>query len=227
MAVITISRQHGSGGDEVAARVCELLGYRYFDKALMAEVAYDAGLSEDEVVDFSEAAYEAPSFLDRLVSLLTLPAGEAPTVARVSTWQRDRTGAKVRAVEELGESRTVAVVGQTIHAAHKLGEVVIVGRGGQAVLKAKPDVLHVRLEAPMEARVKRVQDQEGLSEREAERRIGERERASSRYVRRFYDQDWSDPMLYHVVINTGRWSVEAAAQLIVHGVGLLLPEAAS
>jgi cytidylate kinase len=47
MAVITISRQFGSGGREVAARVCELLGYDYFDKELIAQVAtrIDVGVS--------------------------------------------------------------------------------------------------------------------------------------------------------------------------------------
>ena len=35
MTVITISRQYGSGGDEIADRVCELLGYRHFDKRLI------------------------------------------------------------------------------------------------------------------------------------------------------------------------------------------------
>ena len=47
MSVITISRQYGSGGDEIAARVCEILDYRYFDQRLMSQVAVKAGLSED------------------------------------------------------------------------------------------------------------------------------------------------------------------------------------
>jgi cytidylate kinase len=215
MAVITISRQYGSGGDEIAARVCEILGYRFFDKALMAQLASEVGLSEGEVVDYSEASFKSRNVLDRLVSLLTTPPGEAPTVAQVSTWQRDATGTKVRAVEEVGEERSVAIVGQTILAARKVGNVVIVGRGGQAILKDKPGVLHVRIEAPLEARIQRIQEQQKLSERDAERLISERDRSSARYVKRFYDADWSDPMLYHLVINTGRWGTEAAAQLIV------------
>lgn len=54
MAVITISRPYGSGGDEIAVRVCEMLGYRYFDKRWMAQVAPEVGLNEGEIVDFSE-----------------------------------------------------------------------------------------------------------------------------------------------------------------------------
>lgn len=88
MSVITISRQYGSGGDEIAARVCEILDYRYFDQRLMSQVAVKAGLSEDEAIDFSEAEYKSQSFLGNLLDLLTRPAGEAPAVAQVSTWSQ-------------------------------------------------------------------------------------------------------------------------------------------
>ncbi len=54
MAVITISRQFGSGGDEVASQVSQRLGYRVFDKNMMAQVAADMELTEGEFVDFSE-----------------------------------------------------------------------------------------------------------------------------------------------------------------------------
>ena len=58
MAVVTISRQFGSGGDEIADRVCKLLGYHYFDKALMRRIATEASLSPTEIVDFSEDNYK-------------------------------------------------------------------------------------------------------------------------------------------------------------------------
>jgi CMP/dCMP kinase len=58
VAVVTISRQYGSGGREVAARLCELLGYRYFDKDLMSEVAHEVGLSPQEIVDFPEDQHQ-------------------------------------------------------------------------------------------------------------------------------------------------------------------------
>jgi cytidylate kinase len=52
MAIITISRQVGSGGKEIANQVANLLGYRLFDKQLMSKVAAEMGLSESEVIDF-------------------------------------------------------------------------------------------------------------------------------------------------------------------------------
>ena len=67
MAVITISREVGSGGDQIARRLCELLGYRYFDKTLMAQVAKEQGVSDTEVVDFSEDKYRLRGFIDALL----------------------------------------------------------------------------------------------------------------------------------------------------------------
>ena len=71
MTVITISRQTGSSGDQIAARVCELLGYRLFDKDMMVQVAADVGLSEGEVIDVSEANFQSRTIFNRLLSLLT------------------------------------------------------------------------------------------------------------------------------------------------------------
>ena len=67
MAAITISRQIGSGGDSIAARVCEILEYQYFDKRLMTQVAEEVGLSERELVDYSEDNYTVQNFMDRLL----------------------------------------------------------------------------------------------------------------------------------------------------------------
>lgn len=208
MAVITISRQVGSGGREIAARVCELLGYEYFDKDLMARVAAEVGLSESEVVDYSEEHYRVKSFLERL-----FPSPRV--VARISTRTRDATGAVTLTVEQLDEAQCVELVRSAILAAYRRGNVVIVGRGGQAILQNRPGVLHVRIEAPMEVRLRQIQKREGLSAEEAQRLIVQRDQSSAKYLSQFFGIRWDDPLLYHLVINTGKWGPETAAQLIV------------
>jgi cytidylate kinase len=103
MAVITISRQFGSGGDEIAAKVCYMLEYLYFDKQLMLQVAADMGLSEYEVVDFSEDTYKMRGFVDRVLSW------RGPRmVARVDTWKQEPTGTVTKEVIELDEANSVA-----------------------------------------------------------------------------------------------------------------------
>lgn len=216
MAVITISRQHGSWGDEIAARVCEMLGYRFFDKRLMAEVASEMALAPSEVVDFSEDTYKVEGFLERL-----LGRGGPRVVARVGTWQETPSGARTKELLELDETDAVSLVKGTIEAAYRHGNLVIVGRGGQVVLKDKPDVLHVRLEAPLEVRVQCLQEREKLDRGMAQELVATRDKATTAYLRRFYDVDGANPLLYHMTLNTGKLTVDTAAHLIVNAVSYL------
>ncbi len=222
MAVITISRQYGSGGDEIAARLCEELGYRAFDKRLMAQVASEMGLSEREIVDFSEANYKVRGFLERLFGRRS-----ARIVAETGTWTQDTSGARAVQVEQLDEEWCVRMVRTTIQAAYERGNVVIVGRGGQAILQDKPGVLHVRLQAPLGARIVRVRYQEPSGpapegqQGAAQNIVLDRDRAAAEYLRRFYDIDWADPSLYHMVLDTKKWDIEPAVQLIVQAVSYL------
>jgi cytidylate kinase len=217
MAIITISRQYGSGGNEIAGRVCELLEYRYFDKDLMARVASEVGLSENEVVDFSEDKYRVRTLLERLLVTWIEPR----PVAEVSTWKEQVTGARTKEMEKLDEISGITLIQSTMQAAYELGNVVIVGRGGQAILKDKSGVLHVRLEAPLELRIQRIQTQENISPATARERVTKRDRAAAAYLKRFYNINWADPLLYHLVLNTDRWGAEAAAQLIANAVNCL------
>ena len=215
MAVITISRQHGSGGDEVAARVCDMLGYRFFDKRVMERMATEFGVSSSNVVDFSEEQYEVRGFLDRL---------RGPrVVAQVRSWSEDVSGRREPVVQQLDEHQAISMVRRTILAAYDQDNIVILGRGGQAILRGQPGVLHIRIEAPLEDRVHRVQQEEGVNERDAGRQVTGRDKAAADYVDNFYEVDWSDPMLYDLVLNTGTWDAEAAARIIVNAVSHLPP----
>jgi cytidylate kinase len=216
MAVITISRQYGSGGDEIAARVCEILDYQYFDKRIMAQVATEVGLSKSEIVDFSEDHYKMPGFLERLFGRRS-----PRVVARVRIWREETNGARVEQIETLDEAKSITLVQSTVQAAYRRGNIVIVGRGGQAILKDKPDVLHVRIEAPLDIRNQRIYDQENASMAGAQDSAVNHDRAAADYLRRFYGIDWAAPMLYDLVINTGKLSLEAAAQLIVKAISYL------
>jgi CMP/dCMP kinase len=228
MAVITISRQYGSGGDEIAAYLCEVLGYHYFDKRLMARVATEAGLSPSEVVDFSEDNYKVRSFLERLFG-----RHSSHMVARSGALTRDVLGPRIkiltpsrgiflyedsREAEEPEEAKSIALIEAVIRVAYQHGNVVILGRGGQAILKDKPEGLHVRIVASLAARVQRLHEQKNFNLGEAKDIVIQRDRASAEYLRRFYDLDWADPALYDLVINTTKLGLEGATQLIVAAV---------
>ena len=218
MAVITISRQTGSGGDEIAALVCKQLGYRYFDKAMLAKAASEETQSDVDFLKFAEEDFVKGSPLMNRLLALAGASREAP-VAQLRTWSETANGQRTIQVVQLDESRAIQLVQSAIHHVAAQGNVVIMGRGAQIILKDHPGALHVRIEAPWEDRVQRVKaryDLRGEGARtEAQNLIARRDEASADYVRRFYDVNIKDAQLYHLVINTGRVPVETAADLIV------------
>ena len=218
MTVITISRQFGSGGDEIAEIISKKIGYRIFDKQLLVKATHEAGLSSQEIVDYSEDHYKAQNFLDRLF-------GRSRTVVQMSTWVETKDGVRITEQLNVNEEQALGFVHKAIMAAHKMGDMVIVGRGGQAILHDQPDVLHVRVEAPLEERIMRVRSDPEIAKRgygdaiEARRiaqdLIEKSDIASADYLKRFYNVNWSDSSLYHLIINTGKLHLENAAELII------------
>jgi cytidylate kinase len=212
MPAITISRQYGSGERKIAARVCELLGYRLFDKWLIAQVAAEVGLSKNEIVDFSEEHYKVKNLLARMGEIFSVPSRRLVEVPVPASGLLE---GPTLSVTQMDEKAAVALVNTAILAAYDMDFVVIIGRGSQMVLKDKPNVVHVRLEAPLETRIARVQKAERLSHEEARLLIEERDRAAAHYLEDYHKVQWDNPLLYHLILNTGKVEAEAAAQIII------------
>jgi cytidylate kinase len=226
MPVITISRQYGSGGDEIAGLLCKESGCRLFDKFLLVRAAVDAGLSENEIVDYSEDDHKVKNFLSRLF-------GTSQPIAQKSVWKETSSGVRVAERVQLTEETALSLVRKAVEYACRLDNIVIVGRAGQAILKNEPEALHVRVVAPLEDRLLRVRSDPRITEqhfanqveirRSAQDLIESRDAASADYLRRFYGVDWSDPLLYHLVVNTGKMTLEQAAGLILEMARLMKP----
>lgn len=221
MAVITISRQTGSGGDEIAARVCDLLGYRYFDKQVMLEAAAAAGLCEAEVVDFSEDHYKVRDFLSRLLR------SRPRTVRQVLFREEEHKLIDTLTAHDMDEARCADLVRYAISSAYEQGDIVIVGRGGQAVLHNKPGVLHVRIIAPLEERILRLREQGVIGVSQLKVNIADGDRASAEYLKRFFGISWDDPAQYHMILNTGLLNLDAAASIIAGAIKYLSPATAA
>jgi cytidylate kinase len=207
MSIITISREIGSGGDEVAHKLCEVLGYRYFDKSLMTEVAVKMGISENEVIDYSEDSYKLRSFIDNLFR-------RKEPLATVTVKGTNTSGAITQMTEILDEERALKLIQRTIERLRERNNVVIVGRGSQVILRDAPGVLHIRIVAPLEQRISRIMMNRSLTRSEARDYIASKDKASEEYLHRFYGVDWNDPALYHLIVNMGKWSIEEATGII-------------
>lgn len=114
----------------------------------------------------------------------------------------------------------IAAVGTVLNELALEGNVVIVGRGGQIVLKDRVDVLHVRVIAPMETRIARVSAVRKVSPDAALAQIQTSDRTRRQYFQRFYQTQLDDPVLYDLIINSGRIAPPSAAKLICTSLAL-------
>jgi cytidylate kinase len=219
MAVITLSRQYGSGGREIAARICDLLGYRYLDKQLIIKTALEAGLSTSEMLEFREESPNTRNFIERL--LMPGPPAAAEIAIRVPTSGKEED----LTLEMLDSEKCRALVRSVIHAEYKNGNAVIVGRGGQAVLQGLPGALHVLVQASMPARILRIQQMEGVGMEQAYHSALEHDRVTARYLDRVFGVRWDDQMLYHIELNSSKVGIEQAARIVAQAASILWPVA--
>lgn len=94
------------------------------------------------------------------------------------------------------------------------GNVVILGRAGQVILRGRPDTLHVRLIAPPEVRAERLAAAQAISQAAALEQIKASDRSRKNYLKKFYAADWNDLALYDLVINTAHFDPAQTAAVI-------------
>ena len=110
-------------------------------------------------------------------------------------------------------------IADAIEAMAAEGNVVIGSHGASFVLGARDDLLRVFVTAPPAARARRVAQQRGIDEKEAERQIRDADKSRADYLKRSYDVDREDPTQYDLVVNTDFLSPGEAASLVAHAAG--------
>lgn len=198
--LITISRQFGAGGSEVAERVAAALGWRLVDNELVEQVALRAGLPPEEVAEREE---RVPMFTERLAR--TLAAGTPELFPLVG---------EGRVVPRCLEHELVKITEAVVAEVAAPGRVVLVGRAAVAVLGRERDALHVRLVAPKPFRIETAARRLGVTSAQACAMLEETDRMRARYHREYYHRDWNDPLLYHMVLNTGALGIAGATEII-------------
>lgn len=200
--LITISRQMGSDGEEVARLLAEKLGVPYLDREIISRAAALAGVSEETV----QEAERAQSFLDRMVELL----GRYPVAAELGAPMPDLPATPALTVETYRK-----LIEDVIHSVVEKGPAVILGHGGQMVLRDNPGVLRVFICAPIERRIAYMMTREGLTATVSRKRLQEEDNRIADYFRTYYRVNWNDPLIYDLTINCDRISVPAAVELIL------------
>lgn len=196
---ITISREYGAGGFEVAQKLVSMLNDEFkpepswaaYDKDLLDKLSQDMGLSKPLSDTLThDARKKMTEFFETFFSKFP------PQVA---------------VFQKLVENIKTLLCN---------GNVVIVGRAGRRIAKDMPGGFHVRIVAPLKWRVSRVARIFDVSEKEADQIIKEKIKKRDSFLKEFVNFDNSDPHNYHVVINMEEITVDEAAEIILHGMKL-------
>ena len=221
MTVITLSRQLGSHGEEIAAQVAQSLSLRLVDAQMINRAAQRAGVPQMALAELQNEGERG--LANRVLKALQTMPGLAP-VGELSRSYPDQSGLTIPwaglfspMAPPLSASLDgyVRMVDLVIRGLAQEGNVLIAGRGGQVLLRRHSGVLHVQIVAPADYRLGVIMDRLQITKRDAQNRLRANDRARFDYVRRYHDADWLDPTLYHLTINTARVSVDTAAELII------------
>lgn len=192
--MVTISREFGSGGGDIAARLAELLDWPLVDRDLVRSVAERLGVSEQEVAERDERvagiAERVGIYLGDAFPEMLLPPPPVPPIDHES----------VRALEEA-----------ILREAAESPPLVVVGHGAQCIFANRPGALHVRVWAPLEERVRRVAGRLGLERNQARSRTQREDSARDEYLRRNYGIEAAAGIHYDMIVNTARLDVESVA----------------
>jgi cytidylate kinase len=191
---ITISRQAGSGGHTVAEK---LIGYLQAQSpgASRPWVVFDRNLVEKVLED-----HNLPGRLARFMP--------EDAISEISDTMDELFGLHPPSL------LLVRKTADTILHLAQLGNVVLIGRGAHVITSKLAHVFHVRLVGSLEKRVRRLQELNDLSSKAAAELAHREDLGRQRYLKKYFNKDIEDPLLYHVVINTDLISYEEAARMI-------------
>lgn len=198
--VLTVAREYGSGGAEIAGQVAQNLGWRLLDRSLIGKIAARAGVDMATVQACDE---HVDSWLHRVSKPLW--QGGFPDLAALTP------------VDVFDADRMAQLTQEIIEEAHTAGKCVIVGRGGQCLLHGREDVFHVFISAPLPDRVRRIHQRLGR-QADAQQLIRQIDSERAAYVRTYFGRNWTDPHLYDLMISS-RPGCQTVASAIVSAMG--------
>src|ERR1700726_4932661 len=181
--IITIEREYGSGGGEIAKLLAKRVGWKLWDQLLTEEIARLAECPK-AVVEVREERTD-PLYYRLFKSFLR------------GSYEGSINAHKLKLVDSESILKFTERVVQ--HAA-KTGNSVIVGRGSQHFLRNRPDALRVVLYAPREEKVRRLLAP-GQSEKEAQQLVDTVDRERVDFIQKYFRVDWPDRSAYHTMIN--------------------------
>jgi len=183
---LTISKELGSDGENVARKIADRLGWHVFDREILEAIARTTQTRERFLSRLDERAVGR---LDEFFANILMPG--VPS-------QEAFLNEMMQVIWLLGRD----------------GHAVLLGRGANWILEARYG-LRVRLTAPVGERVDRFARTSGLSHVDAQKRVREDDTRRAGFIKQVYGHDIADPLGYDLSLNTGGLGTNACETIIL------------
>jgi len=194
--IITIEREYGCGGGEIAQLVAKRLEWKLWDQRLTEEIARLANCPK-AVVEAREERND-PLYYRLFKSFMR------------GSYEGSINAPKLNLID----SETILqITKRVVEQAAQEGNCVIVGRGSQQFLKNRPNALRIFLYAPRENKVRRLLGR-GKSEEEAQELVDSVDQERTDFIQKYFNVEWPDRPIYHALLNTAIGD-ECAANMIL------------
>lgn len=194
--IITVEREYGSGGGEIAQLLADRLGWKLWDQLLTEEIARMVDCPKSIVESHEER--NDPLYYRLFKSFMR------------GSYEGSINAPKLKLVDTECVSRITRDVVLKIA---ETGYCVIVGRGSQHFLENRPDTLRVFLYASTEEKVRRVAAR-GHSEAEARELVDTVDRDRGAYIQKYFKVEWPTRSLYHLMLNTSVGEVSSVDTIV-------------
>ena len=186
--IISIGRQHGSGGREIARLLAQELGIKCYDKEIVDEAAKHSDFSRDLINAYDE----------KRMSAFMLHAGGYGLNENFRL-NMQVVSAQFDAIREIASK----------------GDCIFVGRCADYILRDRRDLVSVFILGDMDERLKCLARRQGLDEAAARKKIKEVDKDRSSFYKYYSDQVWGDAQNYDLCINSSRLGVEGTVKVIM------------
>ena len=182
--IVTIEREYGCGGGEIACKTADRLGWKLWDELLTGEIARLSNCKQSEVESREERL--DPLYYRLFKSILRGSFEGSLNVHRLKLLDADSI---------------LRITQQVVQKAASEGNCVIVGRGSQHFLRHRNDTLRIFLYAPREAKIRRL-IAEGGNEKDAKEAVDVVDSERAAFIEKYFHLHWPDRSVYHAMLNT-------------------------
>lgn len=187
--IITIGRQHGSNGHDIARALAADLGIPCYDKEIVDKAAENSDFSK-EILDSYDEKRVANYIIPTTAHYIGMNEGLRLNL-RLATAQFD-------AIRKLAEE----------------GDAIFVGRCADYILRNRSDLVRVFIMADKDFRINCIMKRKGLTEDQAKKLIREVDKDRASYYNYYSDQDWGSVENYDLCLNSGRLDIDGSVKVI-------------